>query len=100
MTYPDDGTMFTLLALHTGDALDADGAGLFLACETDRGRREWGVPGAVLDDLEARGWVEIGEAGPAVTDRGRYWLGRWFKRTTGRDLAATRFRKHAVGGGK
>lgn len=97
MTEPTDAVFFTLLGLYTGDAMSAADGEIVLSCETVQGKREWAIPVEMLDFIEAKGWVEIGEAGPVVTDRGRYWLGRWFKRRTKRDLSGTRIRKHAVG---
>lgn len=93
---PTDAVFFTLLGLYTGDAMTADDGEIVLSCETEQGKREWSIPTEMLDFLETRGWVEIGEAGPVVTDKGRYHLGKWFKKRTKRDLCQTRFKKHAV----
>lgn len=98
MTFPPHSTMFALLGLHTGDTIGVDNGDLVLACDTVEKRVEWTMPPAVLDELEGRGWIEIGETGPTLTDAGRYWLGRWFKKTTRRELSQTRFVKRAMTG--
>lgn len=81
MTFPEQpDVMLLLLALLTGQKLDADGGALTLEVP--------GVPEPVaipslpdaLDALEARHWVRIEEAGPYVTDQGRYAVKLWLKR--------------------
>ncbi len=96
MTHPSDPTMFAMLGLYTGDTLGVDAGELVLACDTVEKRVEWSVDPGILDDLESRGWVEIGEMGPVVTDTGKYWLAKWFKKTTRRELSQTRFVKRAT----
>lgn len=78
MTFPSDpSTMLLLLALHTGQRLDAAGGAITLE-----------VPGVAepvalvgLDDalsaLEYRGWVAHEESGPVVTEQGRYAVKRF-----------------------
>lgn len=74
MTFPGDGTMLTLLAMWTGEGLEASDGQLFLTLP-DGNRAP--VPPAVLDTLEQNEWVEITEAGAIPTPKGGYALNRW-----------------------
>lgn len=73
MTFPPDGTMLILLGMWTGRTLDAEKGELRL----DLAGGPAVVKPEALDELEARGWVEITEAGARVTERGVYALNKW-----------------------
>lgn len=84
MNYPKDGTMLLLAALVGRCRLDVAGDGdLVLA---NRHGVDCPAPVDALDDLEARGWVSISDSGATVTERGIYWMRRWLRARTGRDL--------------
>lgn len=72
---PDERSMLLLLGLHLGDDIAVRGAGMELVGPD--GRRLSAIPDERLADLEERGFVTIGEAGPAVTPSGRWWCRRW-----------------------
>jgi hypothetical protein len=67
--------MLLLLGLHLGDDIAVREAGMELVGPD--GRRLSAIPDERLADLEERGFVTIGEAGPAVTPSGRWWCRRW-----------------------
>ena len=72
---PDERSMLLLLGLHLGDEIAVREAGMELVGLD--GKRLSAIPDERLADLEERGFVVIGEAGPAVTPSGRWWLARW-----------------------
>lgn len=74
MTYPADGAMLVLMALDQGERIVASDGCLYVTVEG----QYVPMPSLELDDLEDRGWVEVGEQVTA-TDRGRYWLKRWVR---------------------
>ena len=92
MTDPDAPVMLALSALaHVVDAAwDQEGDRLLVV--HDMGR--WWVAGTELGELESLGWVAVTGDGPdadpdvSVTDKGRYWLGRWERTPAGRTAAA------------
>jgi hypothetical protein len=57
--------------------MDAHGVELLIHGEPPVGNLP--VPVAVLDELEARGWLTISEAGPVATVAGEYWLAKWMR---------------------
>jgi hypothetical protein len=73
-----------LLAIDLGDQLDVCDGQLALTCEGVEGPQVIPSLPEALDALESRGWVEITEAGPVSTERGRYWMSRWMTRRLGR----------------
>lgn len=83
MNYPKDGTMLLLAALVGRCRLDVIDGDLVLA---NRDGIDCPAPIAALDELEFLGWVEVGDEGATPTERGIYWLRRWLKARTGRDL--------------
>lgn len=74
MTYPADGAMLVLMALDQGERIVASDGCLYVTVEG----QYVPMPSLELDDLEDRGWVEVGEQVTA-TQNGRYWLHRWVK---------------------
>jgi hypothetical protein len=78
------GYYLLLLAIDLGDTLDVQDGQLALTCDGVDGPQVIPSLPEALDELEQRGWVEITEAGPVSTERGRYWLGRWMTRRLGR----------------
>lgn len=74
MTFPPDGAMLTLLAMWTGEGLEASDGELFLTLPD--GNRA-AVPPSVLDTLEELGYVTIDEHGAQTTERAGYILNKW-----------------------
>ena len=83
MTFPPDRCMTSLLALDNAATGGLTGDGR-LFVRVGEAVRE--VLTTDLDELERLGWVELlppaneTTAVARVTDRGRYWLGRWVRR--------------------
>lgn len=78
MTFPSDPeTMLLLLALHTGQRLDVTAGALTL--EVPGVAEPVALTGldSALSALEHRGWVAHEEAGPVVTEQGRYAVKRF-----------------------
>jgi hypothetical protein len=77
-----DGDMLVLVALFAGEGMTVAGDAIMLTLD---GQPEGAVPleGDQLDRLEGRGWVVVEERGPALTDKGLYWLQRWMKEKAG-----------------
>jgi hypothetical protein len=73
-----------LLAIDLGDTLDVQDGQLTLTCEGVDGPQVIPSLPEALDALESQGWVEITEAGPVSTERGRYWLARWMTKRRGK----------------
>jgi hypothetical protein len=86
-----DGTFVLLYAVRAGQRVEVDEAAGVLRLVGGQVCVEADDPAELLaafDDAEARGWVEVGPGGAVVlTDRGRYWLGKWEKANL-RTLAA------------
>jgi hypothetical protein len=78
------GYHLLLLAIDLGDQLDVCDGQLALTCDGVDGPQVIPSLPEALDALEQLGWVEITEAGPVSTERGRYWLSRWMTRRLGR----------------
>lgn len=82
-----DGDMLLLCSVSVGNPIDVDdAAGMVLPDPANPGRFV-PAPAGSLDRLEDAGFVTIEAAGAAATDRGRYWLDRWFRQkfsTTGK----------------
>lgn len=91
MTFPPNRTMFSLGAMDNcnGGQFAPDGR-MYLTVRV-RGRDQlWQMLGSEIDDLTARGWLELlpprdeKTAVLVVTDAGQYWLARWANKHRGR----------------
>jgi hypothetical protein len=74
--------MLTLVAMATADAIFPDAASgkIWVIHDEIESKRE--LPGELLDDFVARGWVALpDDDGLAVTEKGCYWARRWMERT-------------------
>jgi hypothetical protein len=93
MTGPSEPAMLLTFALSVGQAVEVDGAALVVTTATGPAP----VQGPWLDEAEAKGLVEVTEAGAVVTARGRYWLDRFVTRKA---RAAGHRGKFAFAGGR
>lgn len=71
-----DADLVTVLAMSVGNALDVIDGALCMPDPADPAASV-PVPTDTLDRLEAAEFVEVAEAGACLTDRARYYLGRW-----------------------
>lgn len=81
MQYPPDEVMEAFHAMSQAVGIDHE-TGPLLAYIPDRaapdGCRTHEITGEAIDELVARGWVElVGDDEIEATDRGVYWLKRW-----------------------
>lgn len=85
MNLPPDATMLFLLSVYCGEPVGVSGDEIRVELDARiGGLTSVTVPDADLAELEDRGWLEIDEQGPKLTERGRYWLSRWAKAKTRR----------------
>lgn len=78
-----DGDMLLLLALEVGSSIHVIEDEMRLPNPAIPGA--WmAIPPGALDRLEEAGLVAIGSIGVLLTERGRYWLGKWMTRHLGR----------------
>ncbi len=81
--FPPDPTMLVLIAHAAGDTFTVRDGHLHLTVQSED--RTIPAPAGALDDLEARGWVEVQTDGTTVlTERGRYWVSRWLVKRLGK----------------
>lgn len=80
--YLRDGAYLLLLAVSMGHELTVHDNRIAIPDPTSPGKF-LPVKESDLDELEAHGLIETTgsgtEAGPVVSDRGRYWLKRWIE---------------------
>ncbi len=81
MNYPDNQTMLTLMAIDQieGFILWPDGRMSIRFCGM-----ETIVTGDQIDELESRGWIDLGEDRVSITRDGKYWAERWAKKNHGK----------------
>lgn len=93
MTFPSTRTMLSLTCLgHAlGGYSTSDGRNVVvMEPKTDGGKgRAWEVLNTEIDELERLEWITLDPPRPddppntarvSVTDKGRYWLGRWARK--------------------
>ena len=71
-----DPAMLFLASLHESVGFGHDTAGGELVVVVP-GAGPQPVPGAALDRLEERGWLDLSTGHPRITEKGRYWLQKW-----------------------
>lgn len=79
MDWPRESSMLTLFGLYDGQRISVDAEGAWMSAGGER--QAYSVAWWALDELIDRGWVEFGEAWnsqPVPTQKGLYWLQRWF----------------------
>lgn len=84
--FPPELTMIELMGLRGNDAKVGEDGLFYLVVEGD----EHPISAESLDDLDGRGWIEIGDDAVKITEKGNYWLERWSLKRFGRtDLKLT-----------
>lgn len=80
MTFASDPAMALLCGIYAGGDLEARGEEAWLVCRT--AGSELLIDPELLDELAARGWVEV-DAGDLVqsTEKGDYAVRKWFRMT-------------------
>lgn len=74
---PSDAAMMFLSSLWLGLPYRTDGGELGVEV---RPRHIEPVPAEALDELEGRGWLDLGGAEPRVTEKGEYAVRKWCRR--------------------
>ena len=88
MTFPDNSIMFLLLAIQNKRPLEPVDGTLTLHLTDKEGDVVVRNLDTELDELEDRGWVEIREPYPVLTEQGAYALDRFMKERYGKRAVA------------
>lgn len=81
MTDLPDGAALILLAMSVGERLTATDGQWHLSIDGHDGLHS---PPQPVDELEGRGYIDLSTDPATLTDRGRFWLGKWARKRLGK----------------